>query len=229
MLKHAHSSALQALACSLLVVGTASGEPREFDLDADASRVHVHVKRGGLLSFMGHNHEIEAPLASGVVVVDSEDVTASSVRLAFETAALKVVDPDSPKDIDEVQTKMESPDVLDVARYPGVSFHSTSVEGFEKAGVWQLEVKGMIELHGAKREIKVPLTVRLDRDSLMASGRFEIQQKDFGMTPVSIAGVVKVKNELEIEFTFSGSPSIAKGSGEPPGTPENSAREEPTR
>ena len=39
-------------------------------------------------------------------------------------------------------------------------------------------------------------------DRLTATGKFVIKQTDFGITPISVGGVVKVKNELNITFTI---------------------------
>jgi hypothetical protein len=39
--------------------------------------------------------------------------------------------------------------------------------------------------------------------NLKASGRATLRHTDFGMTPVSVAGVVKVKNELTLEFDIT--------------------------
>jgi hypothetical protein len=41
---------------------------------------------------------------------------------------------------------------------------------------------------------------------LTATGRFAIRQTDFGIKPISVGGVVKVKDELTIIFTI-----VAKG------------------
>ena len=38
---------------------------------------------------------------------------------------------------------------------------------------------------------------------LTATGKFTIKQTDFGIKPISIGGVVKVKDELNITFTIA--------------------------
>jgi hypothetical protein len=45
--------------------------------------------------------------------------------------------------------------------------------------------------------------VKLAGDRLTATGKFVIKQTDYGITPISIGGVVKVKNELNISFTIA--------------------------
>jgi hypothetical protein len=39
-----------------------------------------------------------------------------------------------------------------------------------------------------------------DQGKYRLSGEFRVKQSEFGITPVSIAGVVKVKDEIEIRF-----------------------------
>ncbi len=47
-----------------------------YAVDAEASHVVVHVDKAGLFSFAGHTHEVAAPVASGLVTVDSDDLSA---------------------------------------------------------------------------------------------------------------------------------------------------------
>jgi polyisoprenoid-binding protein YceI len=63
-------------------------------------------------------------------------------------------------------------------------------------------VAGELALRGVTREVTLPLAVKLEGDRLEASGRLVLRQKDYGIDPVSVAGVVKVKNELAIEYTI---------------------------
>ncbi len=41
----------------------------------------------------------------------------------------------------------------------------------------------------------------LDGDTLNASGRFSFKQTAFGITPIKVAGVVAVKDALDVEFS----------------------------
>jgi polyisoprenoid-binding protein YceI len=185
-------------------------------LDVERSEVSVEVSRAGLLRFMGHEHQIAAPLTIGRVRMVAGNPSASSVELAFDSAGLTVEDPEGPaEDVPEVQERMSGPDVLDVARYPLISFRSHEISGEEIApGVWELEVVGTLDLHGVAREVRAPVTLELADDVLEARGELEIRQKDFEISPVSVAGVVKVRNELRVRFAFRGVPvSGAPGDG----------------
>lgn len=197
-------AAIAALA--LLAAPSAEAEPRTYTLDPEASSVRIHVGRAGLLSFAGHEHEVVAPLAGGRIVADPERLEASSVELSFDAAALKVEDPDGPAgDIPEVQAKMESPDVLDVESHPRIRFTSREVTGGpsgDGGDLWRLRVVGDLELHGVTREVALRGSVRLAEHALTVAGELELKQSEWGIDPVSVAGVVKVRDELLIRFSL---------------------------
>jgi polyisoprenoid-binding protein YceI len=125
----------------------------------------------------------------------------------LEAAALKVTGRGEPaKDVPKVQAKMQGPDVLDVARHPLVTFRSTSVAVVPgAAGSWDVKLRGDLTLHGVTRALDLPVRVTRTGDALSATGRAVIRHTDFGMKPVSVAGVVKVKNELTLEFDIAAS------------------------
>ena len=52
--------------------------------------------------------------------------------------------------------------------------------------------------------MSVPVAARIEASGLTASGRFALKQTDYGITPVSIGGVVSVKDTLNISFTIVG-------------------------
>jgi polyisoprenoid-binding protein YceI len=191
------------LACALVAAEVAA-EPRRFTVDPEASQVVVHVGRAGLFKFAGHEHEVVAKLAAGSIVADADDLSRSSVTLRFKAAELKVTGKGEPAgDVPKVQAKMEGPDVLDVRAHPEIRFASKAVSGRAAgSGEWELSVTGDLSVRGATRELRLPLRVTLDRGELKAAGRLVLKQKDYGITPVSVAGVVKVKNELEISYAI---------------------------
>ena len=187
-------------------VGPARAAERTFAVVPGQSRVTVHVGRAGLFGFVGHEHEVIGPIARGSVVGDPDDPSRSTVSLDLDAAELKVSGRgEPPEDVPKVQGKMLGPDVLDVARYPHVTFRSTSVSGVAGPGGWELKVRGDLTLHGVTRALEVPVHVTQSADGLRATGRTVIRHTDFGMKPVSVAGVVKVKNELILEFDIAAS------------------------
>lgn len=174
-------------------------------VDPARSSVVVHVGKAGLFKFAGHEHEILATRCEGTLAAIVEDLGRSSVMLKFETAGLQVSEKDEPEgDAAKVQVAMAGPKLLDVVRFPTVTFASTSVKGrTASAGTYDLEVTGDLVLHGVTRRISVLLRVELQGESLKASGRFNLKQTDFGLSPISVAGVVKVKDEIKIDFEIA--------------------------
>jgi polyisoprenoid-binding protein YceI len=94
----------------------------------------------------------------------------------------------------QVQVRMLGPDVLNSIQFPEIRFESTHAEQ-EDGG--SIRVDGQLSLHGVTKHVSILAQVENGR----YTGRFALKQRDFGITPVSIAGgTVKVKDELTIEF-----------------------------
>jgi polyisoprenoid-binding protein YceI len=155
-------------------------------------------------SFAGHAHEVLAPRLEGQIQADAAHIDSSAVHLSFETAALQVSGRgEPPQDVPKVRARMIGPELLDVARIPAVTFRSARVAGREAGkDSYELHLTGELELHGVRRSIVVPVRVSLAGGELRAYGTLVLRQTDFALTPVSVAGVVKVKDELSIDFTI---------------------------
>lgn len=183
--------------------GRAAGEDT-YVVDAARSSVSVHVGRAGLFGFAGHKHLVTAPRLEGEIRADPAHLQSSSVSLTFESAALRVSARDEPPaDVPKVQARMLGPDVLDAVRFPTVSFRSARVEGQRTQGdTYDLQVTGTLTLHGVARPVELPVQVVLSSGTLRARGRLVVRQTDYGMKPVSVGGLVKVKDEVSIDFTI---------------------------
>jgi polyisoprenoid-binding protein YceI len=189
-------------AASVAAAGAQAAE-QGYTVVAEQSAVHVHVGKSGVFGFAGHNHEVLAPSVQGTVIADPADLARSSVTLSFDAADLKVTGEGEPaNDVPQVQTKMTGPEVLDVARFPKITFRSRSVAGKQVSdGVYDLQVTGDLALHGLTRSLTLPLRVEVGADKLTASGRTVLRHSDFGMKPVSAGGgTVKVKNEIGVDY-----------------------------
>jgi polyisoprenoid-binding protein YceI len=189
-----------ALAGSL-TLGAAG--PRTFTADTSRSRALIDVGKAGAFSFAGHAHEVEAPLTSGVVHFDPDNVSKSDIRLEFNAAAMKVTGKgDPPADVPKVTDAMLGDQVLDVKRYPSITFESTAVSGRGSAPGLDLQITGNLTIRGTTKPVRAATSAKIDGDTLTATGRFAIKQTDFGIKPISVGGVVKVKDELSITFTI---------------------------
>jgi polyisoprenoid-binding protein YceI len=183
---------LACLVAAVALLGPPSGvgaAPQP--IDVKRSTVTILVFKSGMFSAFADNHTIRAPLASGSISAQPP----FAVDATIHTADLTVLDPElSPGKRAEVQSRMLGPEVLDAKTYPQITFASTSIE---PAGTNQWKVSGRLTLHGHTQLVTVPVT----HDKGAYRGSVHIKQRDYGITPISIAGgTVKVKDELTIEL-----------------------------
>lgn len=165
-------------------------------IDTAHSKLLIHVSKAGVFSGFADNHEVEARIVEG-----SLDTKAGQLRLSVDSRRMRVLDPQLSSDKrQQVQERMLGPEVLDSIRFPQITFESTHVEQ-EHEG--RIRVDGLLSLHGVTKPVSLLAQVENGR----YTGRFAIRQRDFGITPVSIAGgTVKVKDELTIEFDILTTP-----------------------
>ena len=175
----------------------------------DKSPLRIEVGKGGALGFVaGHTHEVEGRI-QGRVTADMANLAHAEIQLTIRTADLHVSGKgEPPDDVPTVQERMVGPDVLDVARFPEIAFRSTSVavsgphDGSRTAGT-MLRVTGELTLHGRTKPLTTDVHLRIDAASLTATGTLTVKQTDFGIKPVSVGGVVNVKDALTIHFTVT--------------------------
>lgn len=180
-----------------------------FAIDPASSTATIDVGKAGLLSFAaGHVHQVRGPIESGTVVFDADDPSRSRVDLVIGAKSLKVTGKgEPPDDVPKVQAVMEGDKVLDVARYPRITFRSTSVKGVSRdAAAFDATVTGTLTIRDKAQPVTATVHVRKTTASLTASGRFTIKQTAFGIQPISVAGVVTVKDELQIAFEIVAKP-----------------------
>jgi hypothetical protein len=104
--------------------------------------------KSGLFSGLAHDHNIQAPAATGNI-----DLREESVSLTFNLADMKVLDPGvSDSDRNDIDATMKAPRALAGAQFPTISFASSSVKNSGDRN----EVPGTLQLHSASRQITVP-------------------------------------------------------------------------
>jgi polyisoprenoid-binding protein YceI len=159
-------------------------------IDSANSSITVKVEKTGLFSAFAHNHEIQAPLASGDL--DAQKRTAT---LVFNTKDMRVLD-EGVKDSEkaDIEHTMKSEKVLDVEKFPEIRFVSTAITPQDSG---RYLVRGDLTIHGTTRPVEFPVTLANSR----YTGSVKLKQTDFGISPVSIAGgAVKVKDVIEVLF-----------------------------
>ena len=160
-------------------------------IDVNKSTLKIRVFKSGAFSAFAHDHEIKAPIEEGKIEAGSS----ASVQLRVDSRKMRVLDPDISADKRaEIQHTMQGATVLDVEKFPEISYESTAVTSHGE-GRW--EVHGNLTLHGKKQ----PVAVEVSLQDGHYRGSASLKQTAFGITPISIAGgTVKVKDEIKIEF-----------------------------
>ena len=191
----------------LMAAAPVQAAPRVYTLEPARSQLTIHVGKAGLFGFAGHEHQIVAGAFRGTATFDPERLAQSSVDVTFDAGALRVSGQGEPAgDVPQVQAAMVGASCLDAGRFPTIRFVSRSVAAVGAAGPQggDLALRGELTLHGVTR----PLTLRVHLDvtgqTLEATGTTTLQQTDFGITPISKAGVVKVKDELTLAWHIRG-------------------------
>jgi polyisoprenoid-binding protein YceI len=157
----------------------------------------VYVYKRGLFSFLADDHEIEAPITSGFY-----DAGKNVAEVTVDASKMKALDPKlAPDRRATVQSNMMGPQVLDVGKYPTISFRSTKMESIDAA---HLNVTGDLTLHGQTH----PVTVQVVKnDALHFTGSATVRQTAFGITPIKIAGgAVSVRDDVRVEFEIVPAP-----------------------
>ena len=203
-----HRSVLTVVLCGVVAAAIIRGAAGQtYTIDASRSRATIEVGKSGLLGFAaGHTHEVVASGIAGTMTIDTADPAHSTGRVTIDSSALKVSGKGEPADdVPKVQATMAGPQVLDVEHYPTITFVITNIaiktnQEARLDGV----VTGQLTLRDVTRSIAVPVAARREGQSLIATGRFALKQTDYGIKPISVGGVVSVKDTLDISFEIVG-------------------------
>jgi polyisoprenoid-binding protein YceI len=177
-------------------------------IDPASSTATIEVGKAGMFSFAaGHTHEVRGPIEIGTIDFDAHDAGRNRVDLVIGSSAL-LVSPkgEPPDDVPKVQAAMQGEKVLDSARFPKITFTSTGVSGVREAASFDATVTGTLTIRGKSQPVTTIVHVQRTASALTATGHFTIRQTAFGIQPISVAGVVKVEDELKIAFAITAKP-----------------------
>ncbi len=181
---------LAAAVVCLVAPGLLHAGPWEFD--PAHTGVHFKVRHLMVSSVRGEFEKV-----SGKIIYDEADVTKSSADVTIDAASINTR-------VAKRDEDLRSPEFLDVAKYPTITFKSKRVE---RAGVGTLKMTGDLTIHGVTKE--VVLTVEGPTPAIKdpwgnyrvgGQATTKISRKDFGMVwnKVLETGGVVVGDEVEI-------------------------------
>lgn len=162
------SAALLALAPALAFAGagTWTVDPAHSTVGFSVRHLVISTVRGDFTKF------------SGKVQLDDGDLIRSAVEANIDVASLdtRVADRDA---------HLRSPDFFDAAKYPSITFRSTSVV---KAGPDRLLVTGDLTMHGVTKPVTLEVSVSPEVKGMYGelrrgfSARGKLDRRDFGLT-----------------------------------------------
>jgi len=180
---------------------TAKATLLHYAVDAKASRFTVQAFASGILSAMGHNPKIGIRTFTGEVDFNAEALQASGFRISMKANSLGVLDDISDKDRREIE-KMMNEQVLEPSKFPDIVYEAPNVPVKHIEGnLYSATMIGSLSFHGITRNQSVTARIAVFDESLRSSGEFTLNQSDYGIKPVSVAGgALKVKDELKFSF-----------------------------
>jgi len=193
------SSVWIALLCIFVIVAPALAADGPCVI-AGRGHFQVHTGTAGLFGAFAHDHLIEAQKIEGCAVINSSNLTQSSIKLTFTTADIRVIDPkESASNRAKIQKTMES-EVLRTAEYPQITLESTGIEKGNTPEAFR--VRGNLTIRGKTQPVTIPVTLtRMEDGVYRATGEYKFKQTTFGIEPVQLgAGTIKVKDEVRTEF-----------------------------
>ena len=163
-----------------------------WELDTAHTGVHFKVRHLMVSYVRGDFEKI-----SGRIVYDEKDISRSSADITIEAASINTR-------VAKRDDHLRSPDFLDAAKYPVITFKSKRVE---KAGDGRLKMTGDLTIRGMTREVVLdvqgpapPIKDLEGKTRVGGSATTKIDRKDFGLTwnkAIESGGVV-VGDEVEI-------------------------------
>jgi hypothetical protein len=190
----------------------ASEDGTVFRVDNEASEVLFFMWRGGPMAHKGHNHVMRATDMTGAVFLP-EDMLSGEPRIDI-VFPVKEIDVDplplrekiggafastgiTEEGARKTREHMLAESSMHAERFPTIGLSAKKVHGEPP----KLAIDMAMTIHGIQRRQLIPATVRVDGDTLTATGSFAIRQTRFGIEPSSaMGGALYVQDPIMIEF-----------------------------
>jgi polyisoprenoid-binding protein YceI len=166
-------------------------------------KVTVATFVGGMGSKAGHDLVLEATKWRGTVNVDADNPSATSIEVSIDPRSLEIIQasggikPLSDKDRGEIAQNSDK--TLNTGKYPEITFKSTAVSGQAPS----VQLKGNLTVSGSSRPVTLDVKVQDGPSETTLSGRTRLSHSDFGIKPYSKMGVLKIKDEVDVEVSVS--------------------------
>lgn len=176
-----------------------------YKIDTQQSQAIIYVYKGGVLAKLGHNHVVANYNLSGYILDDvnqvQADITAPLDLLIVDESSLRVqagfVSQPTTRDIEGTKQHMLEP-VLEAEQYPVVHIHVNKLMANTSGFIALVE----FTLHGVTQLLEVPINIKnLANKKIKISGKFSINQTDFGIKPYAVmGGLLQVQDKVDLTF-----------------------------
>lgn len=176
-----------------------------YKLDPRRSRFTVQAFATGLLSIFAHSPTIAIREFAGELEFAADAPAAAKFHLTVKADSLQVTDPISPKDRAEIERVMRE-DVLEIAKYPEVTYTSTQIAATRIADNWyRLQISGKLALHGVTRDQPIEAQLAVRETEIRLSGGFTLLQSSYQIQrPAAMGRMILAKDELKFVFDVVG-------------------------
>ena len=198
------------LSCLVIVGGLAApASAATFRVDPSRSSLVVQIFRDGVAAKLGHDHVVQATAFSGSVTYDPSAPGRSSVAAQVQTATLKADDAEtrrrfglegqpSANDVAEIDKSMKAEGQLDVARFPAITFTSTTITPDTPD---RYLVAGDLTIRGVTRAVQFPANVVMEGRVFRATATLTFMQSAFGYKPYSaLLGAIRNKDAVMLHI-----------------------------
>ena len=167
-----------------------------WDFDPAHTRIGFSARHAMVTTVRGSFNEI-----TGLIHVDLDDLTHSSVRVVLGVASIDTRNT-------QRDDHLRSADFFDVERFPEITFVSTNIDEIEDN---VFAVSGDLTIRDVTRQVMIPITlVGVETDAMGNlragfEGSRRINRRDFGLEwnmPLDSGGVL-VSERITLEFEIS--------------------------
>jgi polyisoprenoid-binding protein YceI len=182
-----------AIAITMLAVLPALAHADTWQIDPAHTNVEFTVRH-----MMISNVKGQFQRTSGTITTNGSDPASATIDATIDASSVDTR-------VEKRDMHLKSPDFLDVAKYPTITFKSTKVEA---AGPNKFKVTGDLTLHGVTKPVVLevessgaPINV-MGKMRAGASATTQIKRSDFGLTwnKALEAGGVMVGDEVAISI-----------------------------
>jgi len=182
-----------AIAIAILIALPALAHADTWQIDPAHTNVEFTVRHMMISNVKGQFQK-----TTGTITINGNDPASATIDATIDASSVDTR-------VERRDTHLKSPDFLDVAKYPTITFKSTKVEA---AGPGKFKVTGDLTLHGVTKPVVLDVESSGAPVKVMgglhagASARTKINRSDFGLTwnkALETGGVV-VGDEVAISI-----------------------------